>query len=141
MSGNLFRPDLFSRSTPAFETVSGDCYAEIASVISTHYSNLGHELKSAMKLSGLEINSQNYKVKIGPHFYALKRVGREVSPSECNGKLVISQRLLELEFFSPASRGTIMVSTIPPILMVTFGSWRILWKVNISPGTGTTSAV
>ncbi len=101
MSGNLFRPDLFSRSTPAFEPVAEDCYAEIVSVISTHYSNLGHELISAMKLSGLEINSQNYKVKIGPRFYALKRVGRPVSPPECNGKLVVSQRLLELGVLFP----------------------------------------
>lgn len=95
MSGNLFCPDLFSRSRPAFEPLEDDLFHEIVSVISTHYSHLGHSPESATKLSGLEINSRNFRVRLGPHFYALKRAGKQVCNTVCSAQIAISQNLLE----------------------------------------------
>jgi Ser/Thr protein kinase RdoA (MazF antagonist) len=101
MGGQIFGPDLFSRSKPGFERVSDEICSDISNVIKTHYTCLGREVESVEKLSGLEINSKNFKVAIGPRTYALKRIDRIVNIATCNEQLTISQNLLERGILFP----------------------------------------
>jgi Ser/Thr protein kinase RdoA (MazF antagonist) len=75
--------------------VSKEICGDVARVIDTHYKCLGHNIVSVEKLSGLEINSKNFKVTIGSHIYALKRTGKKTNDTSCNEQLAISQQLLE----------------------------------------------
>jgi Ser/Thr protein kinase RdoA (MazF antagonist) len=95
MVGQIFGPDLFSRSQPKFELVTKEICGDISRVIETHYKCLGHEVVSVEKLSGLEINSKNFKVAIGSRIYALKRTDKQANATSCNEQLAISQQLLE----------------------------------------------
>lgn len=95
MVGQIFSPDLFSRSQPKFELVPKEICGDISRVIDTHYKNLGNEVVSVEKLSGLEINSKNFKVAIGPRIYALKRTDKKVNATSCTEQLTVSQQLLE----------------------------------------------
>lgn len=101
MNGQLFAPDIFSRSQPQFESVSSDILSNISEVVETHFTCLGHKLISGEQLIGLEVNSNNFKVRIGPRVYAIKQINKQANIASCNEQLVISQNLLENDIQFP----------------------------------------
>ena len=101
MGENIFTPDLFSRSHPKFEDISQDKLKEINSVLSEHYSHLGNTARTAEQLSGLEINSLNFKVCMGSGIFALKRINRKLCGVSCSNQLALSQQLLQQGILFP----------------------------------------
>ena len=94
MVGGFFAADIFSRSQPKFECVSSSVFSEISRVIGTYYSSLEDKVISVEQLSGLEVNSKNFRVMIGSHVYALKQIGNPDNIQAFNTQLAISQELL-----------------------------------------------
>lgn len=101
MGNYFFKPDLFSRSLPGFNRVSEEIRGDISNIINTYYTDLGHEVDIVEKLSGLEINSKNFKVIVGERTYALKRINGIARIANCNEQLSVSQTLLKRGILFP----------------------------------------
>ena len=95
MHQKIFCPDIFSRSKPTFEIVSSEVFEKISQVLYANFAITGKELISAEKLSGLEINSKNFKLTIGSAKFALKSTNKLANIDICNEQLALSQLLLE----------------------------------------------
>lgn len=95
MREKFFTPDIFSRSQPRFENISQDILKEINNVLLVHYSHLGNAAVTAKQLSGLEINSRNFKVCTGSGIYALKRINNKLYRASYSNQLALSQQLLK----------------------------------------------
>jgi Ser/Thr protein kinase RdoA (MazF antagonist) len=95
MEKHLFTPDIFSRSHPEFVDISADSRSEISRVLEVFYPQVADDIQSVKQLSGLEINSRNYRISIGPELYALKRMNNKSCGTICTNQLHVSQQLLD----------------------------------------------
>jgi hypothetical protein len=91
----IFQPDLFSRSKPGFEAVPRETFVEISQVVEANYSRIKGQVTAVEKLSGLEINSKNFRLTIGPCQYALKYMDKLDIIESCSNQLSVSQALLD----------------------------------------------
>jgi Ser/Thr protein kinase RdoA (MazF antagonist) len=95
MAEIFFTPDIFSRFNPRFEDISQDILEEINNVLLVHYSHLGNVAIMAEQLSGLEINSRNFKVCVGSGTYAFKRINHKLCRASYSNQLALTQQLLK----------------------------------------------
>lgn len=93
MTTTLFAPDIFSSPRPVFTPADSDIFEIVSDVLEQHYNFDKESVSSVDRLQGLEINSKNFKVKIGDKNYALKNCGPQVKIDECAVQLSITQAL------------------------------------------------
>lgn len=95
MGAALFAPDLFSRPSPVFQPAEENALREIKEILERHYLFASDEILSAGKLSGIEVNSNNYKIIASSGVFALKCAGLQTKSDVLDVQLRVSQKLLE----------------------------------------------
>lgn len=79
---DLFTPDLFSKTTPEFISVSELDFNDIRSVLQSYYPHEIGIVQEVQQLKGNEINSINFKIKTTERFYLIKKISSRSNIAE-----------------------------------------------------------
>ncbi len=90
---DLFKPDVFSVSRPAFSPASTSDQASVSGLVRAAYSCIGSPLAVA-KCGGQEINSHNFRIETDRGIYAIKRlVATEAKAAQLTAQAHLSEQL------------------------------------------------